>query len=164
MKNMEESIKRGSNGSAKASYAVRVGQKQATRTEHHHIQQKKRALAEGQQGGNLIMNWFQPKAGPHTIDLQEEMVTYSQDPEITELPASFPAGSTPLHSPNQPSTTPPQSLSTPEPDLQSSGRIPPTLDEARSALQDIKKILKPPRDSGDGYKHVKLDLLLWGQL
>ena len=56
MNNMEESIKRGRNGSAKASYAVRVGQKQARRTEYHHIQQKKRALEEGWQGGNLITN------------------------------------------------------------------------------------------------------------
>src|SRR5882672_3391286 len=93
------------------------------------------------------MNWFQPKAGPHTIDLQEDKVTYSQDPEITEIPARFPASSTPLHSPNQLSTAPTQSLSTPKPALQSSGRIPPTLDEARSALEVIKKILKPLRDS-----------------
>ena len=50
---MEESIKRGSNGSAKASYAVRVGQKQARRTEYRHIQQKKEALEECQQGGNV---------------------------------------------------------------------------------------------------------------
>jgi len=170
MNNMEESIKRGRNGSAKASYAVRVGQKQARRTEYHHIQQKKRALEEGQQGGNLITNWFQPKARPHTIDVQED--TDSSDSNITKAPAEFggsptstsPAGSTPLHSPNQPSTVPPQSLSHPGPALQSSGRMPPTLDEARSALDGIKKILKPPRDSGAGYKDANLDLLLRGQV
>jgi len=38
--NMEESLKRGTNGSAKASYAVRVGQKQARRTVLTHSTQK----------------------------------------------------------------------------------------------------------------------------
>ena len=42
MNNMEESIKRGCNGSAKASYAVKIGQKQARRTDNHHTQQKGR--------------------------------------------------------------------------------------------------------------------------
>src|SRR5882724_9484229 len=95
MNNMEESIKRGSNGSAKASYAVKIGQKQTRRTENHHTQQKRNALEEVQQGGNLITKWYQPKGGPHTITVQESQVTYDQDPEITPMPARFPASSTP---------------------------------------------------------------------
>src|SRR5882672_2355607 len=87
MNNMEECIKRGRNGSAEASYAVRVGQKQARRTEYHHIQQKKRALEEGRQGGSLITNWFKPKARSHTIDVQED--TDSSDSNITKAPAEF---------------------------------------------------------------------------
>jgi len=59
MNNMEETIKRGRNG--KASYAVKIGQKQARRTDNCHTQQKRKALEEGPQGGNLITNWFQPK-------------------------------------------------------------------------------------------------------
>src|SRR5882724_11417873 len=109
MNNMEESTKRGSNGSAKASYAVKIGQKQARRTENHHTQQKRKALEEGQQGGNLITKWFQPKGGPHTITVQEDQVTYDQDPEITPMAASFPASSTPPTPPiNLP--IPPQKL------------------------------------------------------
>jgi len=131
MNNMEESIKRGSNGSAKASYAVKIGQKQARRTENHHTQQKRKALEQGRQGGNLITNWFQPKGGPHTIHVQEDRVTYDQDPDITEMPASFPAGSTHPPSPKQPSNSPPKTLSTPETTQLSAGGIPPTLDEAR---------------------------------
>jgi len=161
MNNMEESIKRGSNSSAKATYAVRIGQKQARRTEYQHTQNKKRALEEGWQGGNLITNWFQPKAGPHTNDLQENNVTYSQDPKTTDITARFPANSTPLHSPN--STVPPQSLSTPNP-LISTKAIPPTLDQEKSALANLINILKPPRDSEPRYKEAKMDLLLWGQL
>src|SRR5882724_11649868 len=83
MKNMEESIKRGRNGSAKASYAVKIGQKQARRTENCHTQKKRKALEEGWQGGNLITNWFQLKGGPHTIHVQEDWVTYDQGPDIT---------------------------------------------------------------------------------
>src|SRR5882724_3114421 len=79
MNNMEESIKRGSNGSAKASYVVKIGQKQARRTENHHTQQKRKVLEEGWQGGNLITKWFQPKGGPHTITVPEDWVTYDQD-------------------------------------------------------------------------------------
>src|SRR5882724_1641968 len=69
-----------------------------------------------------------------------------------------------LHSPNQPSPASPQALSTPDPTLQSSRCIPPTLNEAGSELEAIKKILKPLRASGAGYKDTKLDLLLWGRL
>jgi len=174
MNNMEGSIKRGSNGSAKATYAVRIGQKQARRTEYRHTQNKKRALEEGQQGGNQITNWFHPKGGPHPIVLQETD-TYDSDHVITEIPGTFggspnstsPAGSTPtpaLHSPILPSTPPTQSLYTPKPALLSSGRFPPTLDEAKSALVHLKNILKPPRDSGAGYKDARLDLLLRGRL
>jgi len=131
MNNMEESIKRGSNCSAKASYAVKIGQKQARRTENHHTQQKRKALEQGQQGGNLITNWFQLKGGPHTIHVQEDRVTYIQDPDITEMPSSFPASSTYPPSPKQPSNSPPKTLSTPETTQLSAGGIPPTLDEAR---------------------------------
>jgi len=105
MNNMEESIKRGSNGSANASYAVKIGQKQARRTENCHTQQKRKALEEGQQGGNLIPKWFQPKGGPHTITVQEDWVTYYQDPEITPMPARFTARFTA-------SSTPPATQST----------------------------------------------------
>src|SRR5882724_66192 len=105
MNNMEESIKRGSNGSSNASYAVKIGQKQARRTENHHTQQKRKALEEVQQGGNLITKWFQPKGGPHTITVQEDQLTYDQDPEITPMPASFPAGSTPPHPTPPPHST-----------------------------------------------------------
>src|SRR5882724_10643209 len=98
MNNMEKSIKKGSSGSAKASYTVKIGQKQARRTENCHTQQKRKALEEGRQGGNLITKSFQPKGGPHTITVQEDQVTYDQDPEITPMPARFPAGST-LQSP-----------------------------------------------------------------
>src|SRR5882724_7084646 len=164
MNNMEESIKRGSNGFDKASYAVKIGQKQARRTENHHTQQKRKALEEGRQGGNLITNWFQLKGGPHTIHVQEDQVTYDQDPDITEMPASFPASSTHPPSPKQPSNPPPKNLSNPQTTPLSAGGIPPTLDEARSALDVIKNILRPPRDTGGGYKHAKLDLLLRGQL
>jgi len=94
MNNMEESLGRGTNGPAKASHAVRVGQKQARRTQYQHIQQKKEALEEGWQGGNQITNWFWPKAGPHTIDVQDVRITHSQDQVITELPARSHAGST----------------------------------------------------------------------
>ena len=110
MNNMEGSIKRGSNSSAKATYAVRIGQKQARRTEYQHTQNKKRALEEGWKSGNLITNWFQPKARPHTNNLQENNVTYCQDPETTEITASFPANSTPLQSPNLPYSPPTISL------------------------------------------------------
>ena len=88
MNNMEESIKRGINGSAKATYAVKIGQKQARRTEYWHTQNKKRALEEGWKGGNQITNWFHPKAGPHPIGLKETD-TYDSDPVITEIPGSF---------------------------------------------------------------------------
>jgi hypothetical protein len=37
---------------------------------------------------------------------------------------------------------------------------PPTVAEATSALVDLKLILRPPRNSGGGYKDPKLDLLL----
>jgi hypothetical protein len=38
---------------------------------------------------------------------------------------------------------------------------PPTIDEVVLALQDIKKILKPPRKTGPGYKDPELDLMFW---
>jgi len=41
---------------------------------------------------------------------------------------------------------------------------PPTLDEAKYALVDLKKILKPLRDSGAGYKDARLNSLLCGQI
>jgi hypothetical protein len=37
---------------------------------------------------------------------------------------------------------------------------PPTINEARLALVDLKLILRPPRSSGWGHKDPKLDLLL----
>ncbi|KDQ19532.1 hypothetical protein BOTBODRAFT_28110 [Botryobasidium botryosum FD-172 SS1] len=40
----------------------------------------------------------------------------------------------------------------------------PTIDTAKQALADIKHILKPPRDSGPGYKDPGLDLLLRSRL
>src|SRR5882724_1667492 len=66
--------------------------------------------------------------------------------------------------PNQPSNPPPKALSTPKTTRLSSGGITPTLDEAKSALDVIKNVLRPWRDTGAGYKDVKLDLLLQGQL
>jgi len=63
MNNMEESIKRGSNGSAKAFLCCKDCQKQARRTENHHTQQKRKALEEGWQGGNLITKLFPAKGG-----------------------------------------------------------------------------------------------------
>jgi len=47
MNKMEGSIKRGNFFSAKATYTLRIGQKQARRTEYQHTQNKKRALEEG---------------------------------------------------------------------------------------------------------------------
>ncbi|KAJ6620385.1 hypothetical protein B0H10DRAFT_1946184 [Mycena sp. CBHHK59/15] len=41
-----------------------------------------------------------------------------------------------------------------------SARIPPTIEEAQAALKAIGLILRPPRDTGAGYKKSKLDLLL----
>ena len=41
---------------------------------------------------------------------------------------------------------------------------PPTLEDARLALADIKKVLKPPRKTGKGYKDPKIDLVLRGRL
>ncbi|KDQ12006.1 hypothetical protein BOTBODRAFT_428962, partial [Botryobasidium botryosum FD-172 SS1] len=38
----------------------------------------------------------------------------------------------------------------------------PTIDAAAQALVDIKHVLKPPQDSGPGYKDPELDLLLYG--
>jgi len=61
MNNIEECIKRGTNGSAKASYAVRVGQKQARRTEYQHIQKKKEAWEEGWQGVTRSQTGSGPK-------------------------------------------------------------------------------------------------------
>ena len=37
---------------------------------------------------------------------------------------------------------------------------PPTLDQARSAMDDLAKLLKPPRLTGAGYKDPMVDLLL----
>jgi len=164
MNNMEVSIKRGSNSSAKATYAVRIGQKQARRTEYQHTQNKKRALEEGQQGGNLITNWFQPK-----LELTQMISkkTLSHIVKIPKLQISLPAF-LPIQphctSPNLPSTVPPQSLPTPNPLLLSTKAIPPTLDEAKSASANLKNILKPLKDSRPRYKEAKMDLLLWGQL
>ena len=41
---------------------------------------------------------------------------------------------------------------------------PPTIDVAKLALADIKRVLKPHRDTGAGYKDPKIDLLLRGRL
>src|SRR5882724_9473081 len=79
-----------------------------------------------------------------------------------QLSCQFNTPTTPT--PNQPSNPPPKALSTPQTTQLSSGGIPPTLDEAKSALDVIKNALRPQRDTGAGYKDVKLDLLLWGQL
>src|SRR5882724_9208041 len=79
------------------------------------------------------------------------------------LPAFLPVQPIPLP-PNNPPIPPKKTLSTPETTPLSAGGIPPTLDEARSALDVIKNILRPPRDTGVGYKHAKLDLLLRGRL
>ena len=40
----------------------------------------------------------------------------------------------------------------------------PTIDEVALALQDIKKILKPPQKTGPGYKDPELDLMFQRQL
>ena len=37
---------------------------------------------------------------------------------------------------------------------------PPSIESAKSALADIKNLLKPPRDTGAGYKDPNLDLVL----
>ncbi|KAJ7665798.1 hypothetical protein B0H17DRAFT_1210803 [Mycena rosella] len=44
----------------------------------------------------------------------------------------------------------------PQPEIQ---RTPPTIEEAREALKALARILRPPHDSGAGYKDPKLDLL-----
>lgn len=41
---------------------------------------------------------------------------------------------------------------------------PPTVDEVALALEDIKKILNPPRRTGRGYKDPELDLLFRSRL
>ena len=41
---------------------------------------------------------------------------------------------------------------------------PPEIHKAQSALDDIKKILRPPREKGPGYKDPGLDELLRGRL
>jgi len=51
-------------------------------------------------------------------------------------------------------------------DYQQTGKHdhPPAIYEAQSALDDIKKLLRPPRDKGPGYKDPGLDELLRGRL
>jgi len=41
---------------------------------------------------------------------------------------------------------------------------PPTLEDACLALADIKKVLKPPWNTGNRYKDPMLDLVLQGHL
>ena len=43
-------------------------------------------------------------------------------------------------------------------------RKPPHVELARSALDDIHKVLRPPRDKGTGYKKAKIDDVLQKQL
>ena len=42
--------------------------------------------------------------------------------------------------------------------------FPPTFGEARAALEDIKKVLKPPRKKGPGYQHHDLDELTYSRV
>jgi hypothetical protein len=43
-------------------------------------------------------------------------------------------------------------------------RIPPTVSEARAALFDLRKLLRPPRADGTGYKRPDFDTILKGRL
>ncbi|KAI0289743.1 hypothetical protein BC826DRAFT_990766 [Russula brevipes] len=42
--------------------------------------------------------------------------------------------------------------------------FPPSVDEARAALEDLKKLLKPPREKGPGYRHHNFDELTYSRL
>jgi len=94
MNNMEESIKRGAMVLLKPHILWRLARSRPEGRTTITLNKKGRLWRKA----GRVVTWSQTCSSqrwPHTINVQEDWVKYDQDPEITQIPASFPAGSTP---------------------------------------------------------------------
>lgn len=81
MLGMQNVVQRGKSAVAKgmkATYAVKVGQKQSGRSERREKRRKVTEYEEGLQGGNQLENWFKKRTG-----VNADVAEYGRDEDIT---------------------------------------------------------------------------------
>lgn len=193
MNGMQESTKRRAKDTQKGIkgvYAVKIGQTKSRWTRYYHAQRNREAVEAGRHNGSLITSWFsrKPRAAVEE-SVVKDLISDSESisTSISELHTSVSSVSTPAtietemlspskaRSPDESGSPPivpePQSAETiPKPPTpqwcprHTFNTLPPSVDKAVVALEDIKRVLKPRRLTGGGYKDLKIDLLLHGQL
>jgi len=92
MLGMQEVVQRGESAVAKgikATYAVKVGQKQSGRSERREKRKKQTEYEEGLQGGNQLENWFKKRTGVKADAVEdrrdEDIATGSSRSQAIEL-------------------------------------------------------------------------------
>ena len=92
MLGMQEVVQRGKSAVAKgikATYAVKVGQKQSGRSERREKRKKQTEYEEGLQGGNQLENWFKKRTGVKADAVEdrrdEDIATGSSRSQAIEL-------------------------------------------------------------------------------
>ena len=92
MLGMQEVVQRGESAVAKgikATYAVKVGQKQSGRSERREKRKKQTEYEEGLRGGNQLENWFKKQTGVKADAAEdrrdEDIATGSSRSQVIEL-------------------------------------------------------------------------------